>query len=167
MADTVEEITELVERELAMILDVTVVENLRARISVPQRHLRNWDYGSEGEQFPCWTVVADSATDTAIVYSEHGFGPRSPWGLVSLSAPWFGMDSGWFLRLEDAFVDSFMGADLPIWNVIERSNEGTSRVATSSVVLDDAFRIRDALNASEGDLSYAIAYRGRDDEGVP
>lgn len=91
-----------------------LVEEHRAKLLgyliPPEQHLRDWEYGASGERYPCWTVAKDLVTDAAIVYSVHGHGASSPWGLVFLSDLCFGMDSGWFLRLEEAFVDSYHAA---------------------------------------------------------
>jgi hypothetical protein len=73
----------------------------------PHYHQRDWDYGQQGERYPCWTVAEHPASKTAIVFSDYGFGPRMPWGLVWMTDTWFGMDSGWFETLEAAFRDSF------------------------------------------------------------
>lgn len=58
--------------------------------------------------YPCWTVAIDEPTDTSIVFSDYGFGPTFPWGVVPTSDNWFGMDGGWFETLEEAFRDLFM-----------------------------------------------------------
>jgi hypothetical protein len=48
-----------------------------------------------------------TGSDTAIVYCSSGFGPRSPWGLLFLTRyPNMGMDSQWFVSLEDAVRES-------------------------------------------------------------
>ncbi|HEX6370966.1 MAG TPA: hypothetical protein VF006_18750 [Longimicrobium sp.] len=150
-----------VRRELAAIADVVVREALRSRIMSPERHLRHWDHGAPGERHPCWTVAADPGSDSAIVYSEHGFGPASPWGIVSLSKPWFGMDSGWFPRLEDAFVDSFLAAELPIRDVVAEGAAGTVRRVASSLPMDEAFAMRDALASRDPQGRYHVVYRSR------
>jgi hypothetical protein len=40
------------------------------------------------------------------VYSDNGFGPEHPWGLVFYSARNFGGDYCWYTALEDAFRES-------------------------------------------------------------
>lgn len=155
-----EDVAAHVERELAMIEDDGVREALRLRIITPERHLRNWDYGAPGEQYPCWTVAADPQSDSAIVYSEHGFGPSDPWGMVSIANPWFGMDCEWFAWLEDAFVGSFLSADLPIWDVI--AGGGTRRTPiAASLPFDEAFARRDELAARDPETRYHVVYRSQ------
>jgi len=166
LVDTAEEVTALATGELTSIADSVVRDALRARLVLPQRHLRNWDYGPEGQQFPCWTIALDPVSDTAIVYSQYGFGPDSPWGIVFISNLWFGMDSGWFSRLEDAFVESYLASDLPIWNVVK--NDGlTTEVVASSLTMDDAFMRRDVVQAQRPESVFHVVYRSIAAVGVP
>jgi hypothetical protein len=167
LVDTPEEVAEIVARELAAIADPVVREALRVRLRPPERHLRDWDYGADGQQFPCWTVVSDPASDTAIVYSQHGFGPESPWGLVPLSRLWFGMDSGWFLRLEDAFVESHLASDLQIWDVVTRNDRQEVQVVASSLAFRPAFAKRDELQERNPESIFHVVYRSLPDGGVP
>lgn len=167
MATTSEEVAALAVGQLRMIRDAVVRDALESHLQTPLRHLRDWDYGAEGEQYECWTVAVDAESDTALVYSEHGFGPGSPWGLVSASELRFGMDSGWFLRLEDAFVDSSMGADLPIWNVVAERPDGPTGTLVSSLTMEAAFRKRDEAAAADPGGRYHVIYRSRPSEGVP
>jgi hypothetical protein len=157
-----EDVAAHVERELGMIEDDDVREALRSRIVAPERHIRNWDYGAPGERYPCWTVAADPRSDSAIVYSEHGFGPSHPWGLVSIASPWFGMDCGWFARLEDAFVDSFLSADLPIWEVVAGGGGDRPPVA-ASLAFDEAFARREELAVRDPETRYHVVYRSQRD----
>jgi hypothetical protein len=167
VADSPEEVAALVGREVAAIEDLEVREALERFLVLPQRHMRNWDYGAAGEQYACWTVALDERSDTALLYSEHGHGPGSPWGLVRASGElWFGMDCGWFLRLEDAFVDSSVGSDLPIWNVVERAEGQARRVVLASVPLEEAYAKRDELAQGERDRRWWVEYRSRPD-GIP
>jgi hypothetical protein len=161
MPCSAEDVAAHVERELAMIEDAVVRETLRSRIITPERHLRNWDYGAPGEQYPCWTVAADPESDSAIVYSEHGFGPSDPWGLVFITKPWFGMDCGWFARLEDAFVDSFFSADLPIWDVVAEGGGVETAPLAASLTSDEASSRRDELAARDPETRYHVVYRSQ------
>lgn len=163
MPCSAEDVAAHVARELTMIEDDDVREALRSRIILPERHLRNWDYGAPGEQYPCWTVAADPRSDSAIVYSEHGFGPSHPWGLVFITNPWFGMDCGWFARLEDAFVDSFLSADLPIWDVVAKGGGAGTAPLAASLTFDEAFAHRDALAARDPETRYHVVYRSQRD----
>jgi hypothetical protein len=157
------EITSLARREVESIVDLTVREALSQRLIEPELHLRDWDYGAQGERYPCWTVAKDPPSDSAIVYSMHGHGPSNPWGLVALSNSWFGMDSGWFLRLEDAFLESSMTSALRIWDVV--APDGT--VVLNSVSHDEAFAHRAAIDASLAKPIHHVLYRGRPSGGIP
>lgn len=163
MPCTAADVAAHVARELSAITDAEVREALRSRIHLPEEHVRGWEWGAPGEAYPCWTVVSDPATDTAIVYAEHGFGPAEPWGLVFISRPWSGMDSAWFRRLEDAFVESFMGAGLPIWEVAVEDGPETFRTLAASRTTDEAFAMRDDLAKRDPGARYHVRYRsGRD-----
>jgi hypothetical protein len=166
MAETPEEVAALAERELQSIKDPVVAEALRNRILEPKPHLRHWDYGEDGEQLRCWTIALDAASDTAIVYSEHGFGPAEPWGVVSLTNLWFGMDSGWFRRLEDAFVESYLASVLPIWNVVAGDDLRRAQVRAESLTSNSAFATRDDLVAREPGTRFHVVYRSGAKEGV-
>lgn len=159
MPCTAADVAAHVARELSAIADSVVREALRSRIRPPDEHVRGWEWGAPGEAYPCWTVVSDPVTDTAIVYSEHGFGPATPWGLVFISRPWSGMDSAWFMRLEDAFVESFMGAGLPIWDVAVEDAPGTFRRLAASLTTAEAFAMRDDLAARDPGARYHVRYR--------
>jgi hypothetical protein len=76
--------TALVDGELAELSDSRVVAHIQALRGEPAITMRRWDYGREEERYPCWTVLCHSSSNTGIAYCEHGFGPRSPWGLVCL-----------------------------------------------------------------------------------
>lgn len=157
------DITSLAQREIEAIADPVVRAALARRLIAPELHLREWDYGAPGERYPCWTVAKDLRSDCGVVFSLYGHGPGHPWGLVSLSNAWFGMDSGWFLRLEDAFVGSSMGGELCIWDVV--SPDGT--VLLRSVSIDEAFAYRDAIEASLDRRVHHVRYRSRLPGGVP
>lgn len=167
MPCTAADVAAHVARELSAIADADVREALRSRTGPPEEHVRGWEWGAPGEAYPCWTVVADPQTDTAIVYSEHGFGPSDPWGLVFISRPWYGMDSAWFMRLEDAFVESFMGAGLAIWDVVVEDEPGTFRRLAASLTMDEAFAMRDDLAARDPGVRYHVVYRSLPEAGVP
>lgn len=97
-------ITELVERQVRSIAQPELAM-LACRLLVPPRlEQRPWNYGAEGEHFPCWLVLEHQPSNTGIVYCAHGFGPSYSWGLLFLSGQHMsmGMDSAWFASLEDA-----------------------------------------------------------------
>jgi hypothetical protein len=100
----------LVEQELAKIPDHHLVAAIRKLMVKPYPVERAWDYGSEDENYICWTILEHPPSNTGIAYCESGFGPSNPWGLVSLSGEdkdmRIGMDCNWFARLEDAMRES-------------------------------------------------------------
>jgi hypothetical protein len=102
------DISVLVEKELHRIVDPRLVQRIRELLVTPYPVERLWDYGAPDEQFTCWTVIEHAPSNTGIAYCAHGFGPHSPWGLVSLSGPHMsiGMDAGWFASLEGAMRNS-------------------------------------------------------------
>jgi hypothetical protein len=124
MTQTADSVGALVHAQLDACPDPVVSASLRSFLVTPALHLRTWEYGTAGTAYPCWTVASSPAHGTEIVYSEFGHGPEHPWGLVSPSMLAFGMDSGWFLSLEAAFLDSFMGAELPIWSAWRQDDNG-------------------------------------------
>ncbi|MDF3065357.1 MAG: hypothetical protein K0R38_958 [Polyangiaceae bacterium] len=157
------DVSDLARAEVARILDPVVRGALASRLIAPEIHLRDWDYGSPGEQYPCWTVLTDPFSDAAIVYSRHGHGPGNPWGLATLSDRWFGVDSGWFLRLEDAFVESCLAEPLLIWNVIAPDG----RVVHRSLPMKEALARREALDAEFAETTHHVVYRSLPSGGVP
>ena len=79
MTRTQTEIDALVEAAIATIGDPRVCA-LVQRLRVPARcELRPWDYGSPGEVHACWIILEDPESNTAIAYSDDGFGPKLPW----------------------------------------------------------------------------------------
>ena len=105
---TVDAVSSLVRKELDQITDPALLSRIRELLVTPYPIERDWDYGTVGERFTCWTVLEHSPSNTAIAYCEKGFGPSDPWGLVFLSGDHMGigMDSGWFSTLESAMRES-------------------------------------------------------------
>lgn len=79
----------------------------------PRVENRAWDYGEDGIAYPCWIGIEDGKSNTAIGYCLEGFGPANPWGLLFLGGEHssIGMDSGWFISLEDAIRESVFWND--------------------------------------------------------
>lgn len=138
-------IRDLINKELLLIKDPIVKSGLESILVEPTIHLRDWDYGVKGEQFECWTIAVDILCDTSIVYSDFGFGPKRPWGLVLTSKPWIGMDSGWFDNLKDCFLESCFAGNLPIWCVEKRTDSGALIIVEKDLTIVNAFKIRDDL----------------------
>ena len=109
-----------IEEELATLNDCRVIAQIRGLMVAPAPQMRAWDYGAVGDAYPCWLVLAQKSQNTGIAYCESGFGPRMPWGLLSLEGTEnmsMGMDSGWFDRFLDAYFESPVSSELPIWRV--------------------------------------------------
>ena len=116
----------LIEGELATVSDARVIAHIRGMLVEPHAVLRTWDYGEPGQQYPCWMVLRDAHSGGEIAYCEYGFGPCSPWGLVSSGEHQsMGMDSGWFNTFLDAFFESVACVELPIWRVFGEDRDGT------------------------------------------
>ncbi len=111
---------------------------------------------------PCWTILEYRETDSGIVYSPHGHGNHSPWGLVSLSDLWFGMDSAWFLRLEDAFLASAASWSLPIWSLID----GEGGTVATSLTLHQAGQMQRQLQGTADKPKHWFSYPGRNPDEI-
>ena len=96
----------------------SVAAALRLHLIEPRRCLLEWDYGHPHREFrepryPGFVVAEFAESGTGIAYSEYGFGPASPWGLIWLERPGYGMDSGWYVSLEGAFRESMAWDEPP------------------------------------------------------
>jgi hypothetical protein len=103
MKATASTIEALVEDEILRIEQPELVA-LARKLRVPARLEEvSWDYGKEGQTYPCWIVLVHAPSNTTVAYCSQGFGPSYPWGLLFMSEPRsMGMDSQWFVSLEDA-----------------------------------------------------------------
>lgn len=110
-----EDVMELVKDELAQFTNLALKNALTAFLIKPLLQTRKWDYSSTDEILPCWLVADFRQRDMGLAYSEFGHGRRGDhWGIVLLSEDRFGRDDSWFLRLEDAFINSgFWDGPLP------------------------------------------------------
>jgi hypothetical protein len=104
MGVTATSLTALIEGEISVLKDPRVINHIRGLLIAPQPQMRPWDYGTPGEAYECWLVLADASSNAGIAYCESGFGPATPWGLVSVQGQYMsmGMDSGWFKYFLDA-----------------------------------------------------------------
>jgi hypothetical protein len=87
----------------------SAVATLIQRLRIPPRlEARPWAYGAARE-YPCWIVLEDRPANIGVAYCEHGFGPKTPWGLLWLTGRQqsMGDDSGWFTSLKDAVIDAW------------------------------------------------------------
>jgi hypothetical protein len=128
--------------------------------------LRGWDYGKPGEEFPCWLVLEHAASNTGIAYCEHGFGPSMPWGLLFLSGQHMsmGMDSGWYERFLEAYFESQIAPELPIWQVFQHlGTDYPGRAITSEGSWNDTWseimRLRSANDGFRYDCGQSVYAR--------
>jgi hypothetical protein len=145
---TSEAVNQLVQDQLRQITDHTVRDAIAALLVAPSYQTRLWFDGSPEES--CWSVAEHQESNTLYIYSEVGFAPASPWGIVSISDRWMGMDSNWFGSLERAFYDSFAAMLLPIWRVIKRDTTDEHKIIASDLSDDDARNLIARLNAEQG-----------------
>lgn len=105
---TSEDISALVREQLASITQTALSRVIEELLVTPFAVQREWNYGTSGQSFACWTVLEHRPSNTAIAYCESGFGPSCPWGLVSITGDdmSIGMDCGWFSTLESAIRES-------------------------------------------------------------
>ena len=160
-------LNDIVGRELATVTDARVVAHIQELLVSPNVVLRDWDYGSPGQQYPCWIVLNDAEhSDTAIGYCEYGFGPRCPWGLLHYADDpqhqSMGMDSGWFPTFLEAFFDSFAATRLPIWRIFKAAGDGTRTPLTDEGPWQDTWKRIEALRSHDPttryDCDHSISY---------
>jgi len=155
----------LIEDELARITDTRVTTQIRSFLVEPKPLLRDWAYGAKGQRYLCWNVLEHAPENTAIAYSENGFGPKNPWGLVALEGTHMGMgmDSGWFPTFMQAYFESFVAALLSIWRVFKTDPSGDRRPITSEGGWDETWkqvmRHREEDTISRYDCDTSIPFR--------
>jgi hypothetical protein len=103
---TAKEIAGFVTTELAQFSDSGLRSALGGFLIEPRLEIRSWDWSRDPIELPTWVIAESSRYDYGIVYSDRGFGPESPWGLVFSSAKNFGADYCWYSSLQAAFADS-------------------------------------------------------------
>jgi hypothetical protein len=96
----------LVDAEVAKASDPALVEVMGRYRVAPRLVMREWGCAADAS-LPCWIVIEHAASNTGVCYSEHGFGPRCPWGLLWIEGRPQDMrdESGWFTTSEDAVRD--------------------------------------------------------------
>jgi len=167
MAIDADTLKTLVVRELRHLSDVRVLSQIRRLLVEPNAVLRNWDYGAPGQQFPCWIALADPKSNTAIAYCEYGFGPRAPWGLICLipdddGHSSMGMDSGWFSNFLDAYFESSVATNLPIWRVFKTHSDVRQPLNEEGAwepTWEKVYELRKADPSSRYDCWHSIAYK--------
>jgi hypothetical protein len=104
-------IAKLVSEEISRIADSQLAAEIRNRLVPPRREVRKWDYcgppwNAGEEEYPCW-IVARRDEFVVFAYCEYGFGPESPWGILSSNPSGsMGPDYCWYRSLEDAVRDA-------------------------------------------------------------
>jgi len=141
-----QKLTNLIDNELAQLTDSRVVAHILALRCEPTVTLRRWNYGRDDERYPCWTVLRHAASNTGIAYCEHGFGPRSPWGLVFLEGDdaltSIGGDDAWYTTFLQVYFVIGPARDLPIWRVFKTERTTGEKRAISSEADWDATRAK-------------------------
>src|ERR1043166_8620986 len=158
----------LIETELSTVSDARVVAYIRQMLIEPHMVLRDWDYGEPGQQYPCWMVLkgTEGSTGCEIAYCEFGFGPRSPWGLVSSGNDpqerAMGMDSGWFPTFLEAFFESVASIGVPIWRVFQEKPDRTLCPLTDEGTWESTWERINNLRSSDPEGRYhclhSVAY---------
>lgn len=116
---------QLIEKELSSLSDDRVIRHVRSMLIEPKMRLRHWDWGEPGTRYQCWDILEEQG-GLGIAYSEYGFGPKCPWGLVRVSGMTdeyslnIGMDCAWYPKLLDAYFES-AAEELDIWRVFKKS----------------------------------------------
>lgn len=103
---TEEDIRLLVEGAVRGISNSTVTEGLKSFLVHPRREMRTWDWQQPHTQYPVWVVAESPRYDYGIVFSDYGFAPQRPWGLVFSSHDNFDADYCWYPSLEEAYKES-------------------------------------------------------------
>jgi hypothetical protein len=103
---SVNEVRDLVEAELSRVGNAGEVRGIDAFLLDPRMEMRFWDWGETPREYPVWVVAESSRYDYGIVFSDYGFAPDRPWGLVFLSRRNFDADYCWYSTLPDAYRDS-------------------------------------------------------------
>ena len=169
-ANTLDQVTAAVSSELALITDQEILSSIKPLLITPFQHSRILAEELSDHTYSCWTVLQDTASNTAIVYLETPLIPGACWALVSLSGRFLGDDSGWYPTLQDAFADSWAAASLPVWDLLRKTPSGSSEVLNKNMTLDQAceglnqlnrpFRETPALLA-EGHPYYTVELRSK------
>ncbi|MFK8015449.1 MAG: hypothetical protein AB8G17_08405 [Gammaproteobacteria bacterium] len=123
MAALPERLRDLIEAELAAVSDSRVLLHIRTLLVTPRRRMRQWDYSATPTQYECWDVLVESG-GPGIAFSDYGFGPKTPWGLVRVSGSRaemsMGMDCGWYPKFMDAYFES-AASEIDIWRVFRQA----------------------------------------------
>jgi hypothetical protein len=103
---TTDEIRLLVEDAVGSVRDPIVVEGLRTFLVPPRQEMRTWDWHKPYAKYPVWVVAESLLYDYGIVFTDYGFAPECPWGLVFSSHDNFDADYCWYPSLEETYKES-------------------------------------------------------------
>jgi hypothetical protein len=113
MSNIPADISKLIAIEISRVSQPDLARRIQNLTVTPRLEDRGWDYGLPGQTYPCWIVAEHPESNTCFAYCAQGFGPSNSWGLLFIHGQHMsmGMDSGWFISLEEAFRDSFAWDD--------------------------------------------------------
>jgi hypothetical protein len=100
-----EQISELVEAELARHDAPDQRTRLGAVMVTPTVIPLTWQYGEASDRFDAWLIGRSADGRIGLVYCTEGLGSGDfPWGAVLLDSGDMGMDSEWHSGLADAAI---------------------------------------------------------------
>lgn len=100
------EVSVLVESEIRSFADPETAAGIRGFLVGPRVEMRTWGWHQPIRKYPVWIIAESSKYDYGIAFSDYGFAPQNPWGLVFLSHSGFDADYCWYPTLESAYRDS-------------------------------------------------------------
>jgi hypothetical protein len=103
---TGDEVRVLVEAEVEKFSSANFAKGLKTFLVKPRLEMRMWDWNKPLKEYPVWIVAESSRFDYGIAFSDYGFAPDHPWGLVFLSPSNFDADYCWYPTLEQAYKES-------------------------------------------------------------
>jgi hypothetical protein len=159
-------IASLIQDDMSAMHDIRISAYVGSLLITPPRHLLlGWEYGASEEAFEGFLALDHSKSGTAIANCQKGFGPATPWGLISTRhrlPPSMGASDGWFPRFLDAFFESMASTDLKIWRVRERKPGKEPTWISDELSWDEAWNrvisLRGAAPDCRYDCEHAITY---------
>lgn len=143
----------LIASELVNLTDQRIIDHIRAHLVEPSPERRDWDYGEPGKQYLCWIVFRHAHSNLGIAYCEHGFGPRSPWGMLSIGGEGnprsMGQDSAWYTTFVETYFNSSASSELPIWRVFKEDRTGRCIAVSGEGTWEDTWARVKELPASD------------------
>ena len=103
---TANDVSARVESEIRGFADPETAKGIRAFLVRPHVEMRTWGWHKPLREYPVWIIAESSKYDYGIAFSDYGFAPQDPWGLVFLSHSGFDADYCWYSTLENAYRDS-------------------------------------------------------------